>query len=145
MYKKILLPTDGSDLSLRAVQAGIELAACLKASVVAFHGMTPLPAFAVMGNVVELNADALIAQTTELAHAYLANIGKRASQAGVPCETEYVSTKRAYKAIVEAATRHGCDLIVMGSHGWQGFDRLLLGSETHKVILNSSVPVLVVR
>lgn len=145
MYKKILLPTDGSELSIRAAQAGIELAAALNAGVLAFHAITTLPAYAVLGEVVELNIDALTLQTTEPARGYLADISSRAPKADVPCESGYVSTSRPYKAIVEAAARHGCDLIVMGSHGWQGFDRLLLGSETHKVILNGSVPVLDMR
>ena len=76
---------------------------------------------------------------------YLADARQRAVAAGVPCETSFETDARPYAAIVGATRKQQCDLIVMASHGWRGFDRLLLGSETHKVILNGEVPVLVCR
>ena len=145
MFKHILLPTDGSELSLRAVDTGIALAARLGASVYAFHVIAPFPASAYFAEFVVANEPAYTQEAIANAERYLAEVRQRAEAAGVPCEGSHEIDARPYSAIVGAARKHQCDLIVMASHGWRGFDRLLLGSETHKVILNGDVPVLVCR
>jgi nucleotide-binding universal stress UspA family protein len=145
MFKHILLPIDGSDLSLRAVDTGIELAGRLDASVYAFHVVVPFLAVTYFAEVIQLPADAYTEEAVSRAERYLAQARERASAAGVHCDSGYEFDHHPYAAIVGAATKHQCDLIVMASHGWRGFDRLLLGSETHKVILHGSVPVLVCR
>jgi nucleotide-binding universal stress UspA family protein len=145
MFKRILLPTDGSELSLRAVDTGIELAARLGASVYAFHVIAPFPASVYFSEFVVANEPDYTREVIANAERYLADIRERAQAAGVGCEGSHETDARPYSAIVEVARKQRCDLIVMASHGWRGFDRLLLGSETHKVILNGDVPVLVCR
>lgn len=145
MFKHILLPTDGSELSLRAVDTGIELAARLGARVYAFHVIAPFPASIYFATFVQANEPAYIQEANANAERYLADVRQRAKAAGVSCEGGSEVDARPYSAIVGAARKQQCDLIVMASHGWRGFDRLLLGSETHKVILNGDVPVLVCR
>jgi len=144
MFKHILLPTDGSELSLHAVDIGIELAAKLGARVYAFHVIVPLPASAYFAEFILVEPE-YTKEASANAERYLADVRQRAAAAGVACESGSESDTRPYSAIVDAARKHQCDLIVMASHGWRGFDRLLLGSETHKVILNGDVPVLVCR
>ena len=145
MFKHILLPVDGSELSLRAVDTGIELAARLGASVYAFHVIAPFPASIYFAEIIQANEPTYTSEAIANAEKYLADVSRRAQAAGVPCEGSHETDARPYSAIVGAARKQQCDLIVMASHGWRGFDRLLLGSETHKVILNGDVPVLVCR
>lgn len=145
MFLHILLPTDGSDLSMRAVDIGIALAAQLGARVHAVHVVTPFPAITYFAQMVQLNETAYTDQALALARQYLAEVCRRAAAAGVPCDSSFASDHRPYCAIIGAAVKQKCDLIVMASHGWRGFDHVLLGSETHKVILNGNLPVLVCR
>jgi nucleotide-binding universal stress UspA family protein len=145
MFKHILLPTDGSELSLRAVDTGIELAAKLGCRVYAFHVIAPFPASVYFATIIQANEPAYTREAVANAERYLADVRQRAQAAGVPCEGSYETDARPWSVIVGAARTQQCDLIVMASHGWRGFDRLLLGSETHKVILNGDVPVLVCR
>ena len=145
MFKHILLPTDGSELALRAVDTGIALAATLGADVYAFHVVSPFPALAWMVDTIQANQAFYVQQAIKQGDVYLQEVHKRAAAAGVACQSEQVTDNRPYTAIVAAATSHNCDLIVMGSHGWRGMNRLLLGSETQKVLVSSDVPVLVCR
>ncbi|MEP7184293.1 MAG: universal stress protein [Rhodanobacter sp.] len=145
MFKRILLPTDGSELSLRAVDMGLELASSLHASVYGFHVIPPTPTLAYFADIALADADCVLEQTEAFAQQCLDTIQKRAAAAGVAYEGSTVVEQHAANAIVAVAQQQACDLIVMASHGWQGFDRLLLGSETHKVIIHGIMPVLVVR
>lgn len=145
MFKRLLLPTDGSDLSMRAVDTGIALAASLGATVHAFHVVAPFPAFTYMMVITEFNEQTYLQGAVERAKACLQDVRKRAEAAGVPCESGYVTDTHPHIAIVAAAISHECDLIVMASHGWKGMNRLLLGSETQKVLVSCDVPVLVCR
>jgi nucleotide-binding universal stress UspA family protein len=147
MYKHILLPTDGSPLSARAVAAGVELAKAIGARVTALFVAPPATPLVfehflpVRYMTPDDHAD-LIAR--EAAHA-LGAVEKAAKAAGVPCETMQVTGDFPADAIVAAAARRKCDFIVMASHGRKGFKALLLGSETQKVLLHTKVPVLVHR
>ncbi len=145
MFKHILLPTDGSDLALRAVDTGIALATSLGADVFAFHVVAPLPPLSHMVDIVQANQAFYRQEAIEQAEVFLKEVHKRADAAGVPCKSGHVTESGPHKAIVAAAARQGCDLIVMASHGWRGIDRLLLGSQTQKVLMSSEVPVLVCR
>jgi len=145
MFKHILLPTDGSELSLRAVDTGIGLAASLGARVHAFHVIVPFPATVYFSEFAVANESSYTHEAMANAERYLAEVRRRAQAAGLACEGSHEVDAHPYSAIVGAARKQQCDLIVMASHGWRGFDRLLLGSETHKVILNGDVPVLVCR
>ena len=145
MFKYILLPVDGSDLSLRAAEDGLQLAAKLGAGVYAFHVVCPFPALNEMVDIIQANQAFYLQEATKRAAGYLKQVSQRASEAGVPCETGQLVDSHPHAAIVAAAARQGCDLIVMASHGWRGIDRLLLGSQTHKVLVTSDIPVLVFR
>lgn len=145
MYKHILLPVDGSELSLRAADAGIALARQLGAHVHALHVVVPLPAIPFLNDII-VTSDADYTDSAEEAGArYLAAVREHAQAAGVACQSSLETDPHPHRAIVAVARREGCDLIVMGSHGWRGLDRLLLGSEAQRVILESDVPVLVNR
>ncbi|MDQ6647808.1 MAG: universal stress protein [Pseudomonadota bacterium] len=145
MFKRILLPTDGSELSLRAVDVGIDLARSLGAGVYGFHVIPPTPALAYFADVALADGQLILEQTEAFAKQCLDAIRQRAEKAGVEYAGDTVVDQRPSSAIVAASQKHACDLIVMASHGWQGLDRVLLGSATHKVILLGMVPVLVVR
>jgi nucleotide-binding universal stress UspA family protein len=144
MYKHILLPTDGSELSKAAMQHGIALAKAIGARVTALVVSTPLKSLVVDPSIVSGSLDqykALVAQQTAK---YLENISDNARQAGVDCGTLCVEHDRPYEAIVDTAKSQGCDLVVMASHGLRGVSAIL-GSETLKVLTHTSVPILVYR
>ncbi len=143
MFKKILLPTDGSKSALRAADLGIALAATLGSHVHAFHVMEPFASVEYFSEMLVFPEEAYIEKAEEYAESYVAEISRRARLADVPCTTSYEFDHRPYCAIAVAATRLECDLIVMGTHGRHGLDALLLGSQTHKAILNIDIPVLV--
>ncbi len=145
MFKHILLPTDGSELSLRAVDTGIALAASLGAEVYAFHVVDPYPEISYVVGVVKTNQEFFLQEAIKQAEVFLKEVHKRADAAGVPCKSGHVIGDRPYAAIIAAAVREGCDLVVMASHGRRGVNRLLLGSETQKVLVSSELPVLVCR
>ena len=145
LYKRLLLPTDGSDASRRAIQSGVELAKTLGAEVVA---MTATPEFhtftadtAMLEQTREQYADASRAQGQRLLDEAVA----AARQAGVPCSGVHIVSDEPYEAILSTAREQMCDLIVMASHGRKGIKGLLLGSETQKVLVHSLIPVLVHR
>ena len=145
MYKQILLPTDGSELSTRAVQAGVRFAREIGAGVV---GMTAVPdfhTFTANADMIESTEDEYLAASEARGNRMLAVVADAAREAGVPCATTLVRSDQPFDAILQAARQHGCDLIVMASHGRRGLSGLLLGSETQKVLVHSAIPVMVYR
>jgi nucleotide-binding universal stress UspA family protein len=145
MFKRLLVPLDGTDLSTRAIQASVTLARQLGATLTGFvveppvplpsHGAGPQPAGA---SVEELRND-------EHAQRLLRRLRKQASAAGVACDGHHRHAPDIGSAIVQAAREYGCDLIVMTTHGRGLLGRLLLGSQTRAVLARSAVPVLVLR
>ena len=147
MYKHILIPTDGSELSRKAAMNGVKLAQALGASVTAFFAApapTPLvyEGFLPVGYTT-LEGHAEIVEKT--AARYLGVIERACEKAGVPCRSVHVTNEFAADAIIDAAKKYKCDLIHMGSHGRRGLSGVLLGSQTQKVLTNSKIPVLVHR
>ena len=147
MYKHILLPTDGSALSHRAVLAGIKFAKSLGAKVTGFYAAPPATPLEFRGFLPVGYADpAEHARLIErAADRYLAVVEQAAKAAGVPCKLEHLTDDYPADAIVSAAKRNKCDLIYMASHGHRGFTSSLLGSQTHKVLAQSKVAVLIHR
>lgn len=147
MFRHILLPTDGSRLSSKAVWRGIEFAKRIKARVTALH---VVPEFRFMADegITPLNP-ALKKRFEEegrtRAREMLEAVAKQARKRGVRCATLSVAGDLPYQQIIATARRKKCDLILMASHGRRGLSSLLLGSETAKVLTHSKVPVLVVR
>lgn len=144
MFNRILIPTDGSDLSSAAAERAIELAKSVRADVCAFHA-TPIAASTY--SAVEFSPImALTRENAELSgNLYLLAIEAVARAAGVPCELILEPSSSPYRAIIEAAEAHGCDLIVIGSHGRGAMSSLIMGSVTQQVISHSFIPVLVYR
>jgi nucleotide-binding universal stress UspA family protein len=145
MYKRILIPSDGSDASQRAVLAGVEFARDAGAEVV---GLTATPEFHVLSTdsaMLEDTPDEFAARSEAQARRILDGIESAARDAGVACRIEHAISDDPYDAIIQTAQRLGCDLIVMASHGRRGLKGILLGSETQKVLVNSTIPVLVHR
>jgi nucleotide-binding universal stress UspA family protein len=149
MYKHILVPTDGSELSDKAVDAAIKLAKMAGARLTAFHTVEPYPmqgAYAAEASgVAELQPEIFAERGEEYAKRVLDAVAKAAAAANVPCTTAHTTSRSASHAIIEKAKAEGCDLIVMASHGRRGLEGFLLGSETQKVLTHSSIPVLVYR
>jgi nucleotide-binding universal stress UspA family protein len=145
MFKHILLPTDGSELSAAAIQEGIRFAKSIGAQVT---GLCVMPNQHPFFYETEIPMDALehaAKRYKEQAGTYLAVIEKTAREAGVACDNVYEVNDSPYEAIIQVAEKKGCDLIMMASHGRRGVKGLLLGSETQKVLTHSSIPVLVYR
>ncbi len=146
MYKNILLPTDGSALSLVAIDNGLRFAKAIGAKVTGFYVMlerapesfedyAPVAAKAP-------NLDEVAKQESEK---YLKIIADKALALGVPCQTRSMKHTSPHQAIITTATTTGCDLIIMASHGKKGITGELVGSVTARVITNCKIPVLVYR
>jgi nucleotide-binding universal stress UspA family protein len=144
MYKHILLPTDGSELSKAAVNHGITLAKAIGAKVTALVVSTPPNSLVVDPSIVSNALEQYKALVVEQTAKYLDNISSNAKQAGVECSTLCIEHDKPYEAIVDTARNQGCDLVVMASHGLRGVSAIL-GSETLKVLTHTSVPILVYR
>ena len=147
MYRSILIPTDGSELSEKAIRAGAELAKALGARVT---GLYVEPAF--HASVYEdftppqsREKARFKANMAKTASKHLAAVEKAARAAGVAWECVTRVSDYPYDAIIKAAEELRVELIVMASHGRKGISGLLLGSETQKVLTHSKVPVLIVR
>ena len=143
--KRILVPTDGSRLSLRAAKRAAALAKAVKGSITAVYVMPQwrIPAVVdVAGVPPEIFDEQIYLEATQAtAKRALDKVGAIARRASVPCETLAVRDDHPWKAIVKAAKQ--CDLVAMGSHGRSGVEAMILGSETHKVLTHCATPVLV--
>lgn len=143
MYSNILIATDGSQLSRKAIAHGITLAKALNARITAVIVSSPL--YGDMMGQASLHLPEMEQLAFKYAEEHLDEVGRMASSAGVTCETAHVSGNFAYEGIINTATAKGCDLIVMASHGRHGLQALLLDSEAQKLLTHSKIPVLVHR
>ena len=147
MFKHILVPTDGSQLSEDTARRAVSFAREAGARITAFFAKPEFP-------VTYYGEGALIDSTTperfaelsdQQAQQILGFVENLCRDAAVPCSTMTLISDVPYEAIIEAATQCDCDLIFMSSHGRRGLSGLLLGSETHKVLTHTKIPVLVYR
>lgn len=145
MYKHILLTTDGSELADRSVQHGIALAATHGARVTVLTVIKPLHTVAPAEVMIALPPADYEKGAQKHADQILERVSKAATEAGVACTTQCTTNDEPSQAIIDAASDGACDLIVMGSHGRTGLTKLVLGSQTQKVLAQASVPVLVTR
>jgi nucleotide-binding universal stress UspA family protein len=145
MYKRILIPTDGSDASRHAIQAGIALAKTLHADVVALSVTPTFHLLSLEPGQLEQTASQFEFDNRTHATTLLHEISHAARDAGVNCSCEHVISDHPFEAIIATALGKHCDLINMGSHGHKGIKGLLLGSQTQKVLVHSNIPVLVHR
>ena len=147
IYSHLLVPTDGSELSEAAIAHAVRLAGRLGARITVLHARptVPVPVMG-MGEMLDPRTmDVLVAAGREDAERIVDTALKLARDAGVEASAERLQNDQPHRAIVEAAGRLGCDLIVMASHGRRGLSGLLLGSETQRVLIEAPCPVLVVR
>ena len=145
MFKHILIPTDGSDLSRKAVLYGVQLAKDSKANVTSITVTDPYRAATMDAVLVPMDEEDYEEASRQLSERAMEQVKMAAEAAGVKCETIREVHDQPYRAIIDAAHALGCDLIVMASHGRRGISALLLGSETVKVLTHSTIPVLVYR
>ena len=148
MFKHLLLPTDGSALSLKGIRAGVKLARGLGARVSGVYVIQPFiaPMYAdaamyVPGTVYEDYQKAAKAQAKRA----LAQIERAAAKAGVRCASRVVEEMQPWQGILKAARKGKCDAIAMASHGRGGLGGVILGSQTARVLAHSKIPVLVIR
>jgi nucleotide-binding universal stress UspA family protein len=147
MYKRILVTTDGTALSKKAVRGAIELATSLEAELVVLHVVPTYPISYFEGGVTMTAAE--ISQTekawADKGMGVVEAACKQARAAGVTAKPVVMNSNFVAEATMSAARKHKCDLLVMASHGRKGIKRLLLGSETQHVLTHSTLPVLVLR
>ena len=145
MFQKILVPTDGSELSEKAIQGAIDIASKINGAIVALCVSQPYPYSPLSEGAIAGDAVGFENRSLEVATDHVERVKDAASKVNVPCETVVTKSFEPYKDIVEIAKKLNCDSIFMASHGRRGFNRLLLGSETQKVLAHAEVPVVVYR
>jgi nucleotide-binding universal stress UspA family protein len=147
MFRKLLVPVDGHELSDKAMLSSIELAQQLGASIAAFiaEPTPPLPAVGRPPSMVAMENDIHDARTARHAEEVLKAFEARARNAGVPFSGHYKQTMQVPEAIAEAATEHGCDMIVMATHGRGAFGELMFGSHTKSVMARTRLPLFVLH
>lgn len=147
MFQHILIPTDGTEFSEKAIRAGVQLASQLGAKVTGFYAAEeyPVPPFGEYVPPDLLSPDEFRANEENRAQKILAVVESIAKNAGVACSTEFAVNYSPWQAIVKVAQARGCDLIFMASHGRRGLASMLLGSETNRVLTHTKSHVLVYR
>ncbi|UCU97861.1 universal stress protein [Acidovorax radicis] len=147
MYKRILIATDGSPLSNIAVKHGLSLAELSGATVIALKVVPRYPRSYFEGGMPVDMTDVkrIEAQWGNAAQAMVDKIKAQGAEQGVAVKAVIAKSDLVAEAVISAAKKHKCDLIVMASHGRKGIKRLLLGSETQHVLTHSHIPVLVLR
>jgi len=147
MFKNILVPTDGSGFSNKAITSAARLALDLGAKLLVLHVRSPIetPHHVEGGALSSLGGQVVMQEIVEEERKLLDAAVAIAAADGVTAETAFVAGYTPYEAIIRIAHEQKCDLIVMASHGRRGLSGLLIGSETQKVLTHTTTPVLVVR
>ena len=146
MFKNILIPTDGSELSQRAVRMAVALAKLHRARITGVHVIPDYHLLIAYEGAFDPVTEERIEEEAKVrAESYLAYVRKSAGDESVPCDTVCETSDHPYDAILKTADARQCDLIVMTSHGRKGLAAVLLGSETRKVLTHTRIPVLIVR
>jgi len=144
MFKHILLPTDGSEASLRAVAKGVELAKAVGAEVTLMIAIEHF-SMGILGGSHRTDDDPLNTAAKEAAAHWLTEAQAVAAKHGVRPKQLVVQERTVHQSILEAAKSTGADLIVMGTHGAGAFERLIVGSQTQRVLAHTTIPVLVLH
>ncbi|MCJ7799066.1 MAG: universal stress protein [Polaromonas sp.] len=147
MYTRILVATDGSTLSKKAVNSAIDLAGAIGADLVALYVVPRYPVSYFEGGVTISMQDVerTEKQWSDKGQAVVDAVQQAAQAEGIKAKAVVVRSDLVAESIMSAAKKHKCDLVVMASHGRKGVKRVLLGSETQHVLTHSTVPVLVLR
>jgi len=144
MFKKILVPTDGSTLAQSAATTAAQLAKSQGAEVIGVYVIDPFP-YIGMGEASAAGLQSYLTESRNLAGQALDALGKVCAAEGVPFAGDTIERNVVYEGVIETAQAEGCDLIVMASHGRQGMKALILGSVAQKVLTHASVPVMIVK
>lgn len=145
MFRNILVPTDGSPLSDKAIDAAIELAKSGGSKIFGLSVAEPYPFTPLYQTTSATDAGIYDEKMREVAQWHVQKIADAAKEANVPCEIMVAQSFSPYEEIIAAAKKFNCDVIFMASHGRKGFNRLFIGSETQKVLAHSTIPVMVFR
>lgn len=144
MYKHILVPVDGSPTSLQAVSQAVTLASAFGSAVTAIYVIDPYP-FTGVGTEFAYGQDQYLSAAKAEANEALTAAREQVQAAGLKVDTRVVEAHATWRGIVETADAVQADLVVMGSHGRRGLEKLVLGSVTQRVLQHANQPVLVVR
>ena len=144
MFKRILVPTDGSDITTKAVQAAIALAKEQGATLSTISVKEPFP-YSAISEMQPVPPQEFYDAQERIAAARVKAVVDASSAAGVSANGHTVEALHPWEAILDHAKAQQCDLIVMASHGRRGVAALLLGSETSRVLTHSEIPVLVIK
>jgi nucleotide-binding universal stress UspA family protein len=144
MFKRILVPTDGSDITQKAVHAAVGLAKAVGAQIYTISVKEPFP-YSAISEMQPTPPQEFFDAQERIAAKRVAGVVEAAHAAGLTCQAHTVEALHPWEAIIDHAKHQECDLLVMASHGRRGVTALLLGSETQKVLTHSTIPVLVVR
>jgi nucleotide-binding universal stress UspA family protein len=145
MFKRILIPTDGSPIANKAVNAGIQFAKDLGARVIGYYAIEPLPTHIAGEGFLIHKSGPLQQRVREIGERHVEKMAKVAKAAGVPFSAAVAVAETPYEGIIDAARKHKCDAIFMASHGRRGLAGGLMGSVTHRVLTHSKLPVLIYR
>lgn len=147
MFKRVLIPTDGSKLARKAIKAGVVLAKKLGASVTGYYALETMQPYAYSeGYMIDAAVlKAFEGRARELGRKHLAEVEKAAKAARVRCDVVMTKPATPAQGIIDAARKKRCDVIFMASHGRGELATLVLGSVTQKVLARSRIPVLVFR
>ena len=144
MYQRILVPTDGSDVTAKAVQTAIDLAKSSGGQLVTISVKEPFP-YSAISEMQPVPPQEFYDAQERIAAARVKAVVDASQSAGVACSGHTVEALHPWEAILDHAKAQQCDLIVMASHGRRGVAALLLGSETQRVLIHSTLPVLIVK
>ena len=144
MFKRILVPTDGSDITAKAIDTSIALAKSVGAQLYTISVKEPFP-YSAISEMQPTPPQEFFDAQERIASKRVQHVVELSAAAGLVCHAHTVEALHPWEAIIDHAKRLECDLLVMASHGRRGVSALLLGSETQKVLTHSKVPVLIVR
>jgi nucleotide-binding universal stress UspA family protein len=144
MFKRILVPTDGSEITTKAVTVAVELAQAGQGQLFAISVKEPFP-YSAISEMQPVPPQEFYDAQERIAAQRVKDVQQSCTDAGLACTAHTVEALHPWEAIIEHAKRNDCDLIVMASHGRRGVAALLLGSETQRVLIHSNIPVLIVK
>ncbi len=144
MFRRILVPTDGSDITKKAVDVAIGMARAMGARLYTLSVKEPFP-YSAISEMQPTPPQEFYDAQERIANARVQQVREACTGAGITCEAHTIEALHPWEAIIDHAKRQECDLVVMASHGRRGVSALLLGSETQKVLTHTTIPVLIVR
>lgn len=145
MFRTILVPTDGSPLSDRAINAAVEFAKEFGGKIIGLSVAEPYPFSPLSGSSFTDERSIYESRAREVAQEYARGIAAAAHVVDVPCETVVTQSFSPADEIISIARQHACDIIFMASRGRKGLESIFIGSVTHKVLSGSDIPVMVFR